>query len=425
MAELLAAPLNSTDLITALTMHYKMRRPPMVMGPPGIGKSRIMKQVAKKLGIKLKDVRALLMNPVDVNGLPHVQYRTRAMEQLAILFNSPDVPDLDSIAQVFNQTSEVDLYGTTMWSRPGFLPADEAGILLFDELNAAAVEVMAALYQVMLDFQIGDHKLGDGWVPFAAGNRTTDRGVAHKIPTPLRDRLFFYDMVVEWSPWAEWAVTEGDIHPLVIAYLEYSLQDYGAGISDVSDAIKGKLAELLNQPMVSTGEVKALATLLERDAADDVGCGMLHRFNPKADERSFPTPRSWEMVSDAIKQLEAEGLTGTRIEEAMLSGKVGVTAAKEICAFSRAFRLGFTVGDVLMNPDSALVPDEPSMQCGVMNALARAADETNMAQIGTYMERMPEEYGVAFVKRATSRDKLLNKTGWVTKFRVQHADIFA
>lgn len=427
MPELLATPLNANDLIQALTVMYRIRRSSMVWGPPGIGKSRLMKQLADKLGIALKDVRALLMNPVDVNGLPHVRYRTAAMEAFAKLLETPDVSQQDfmaNAAQIYNQTSEQDLYGTTIWSRPGFLPAQGSGILLFDEINAAAVEVMAALYQVMLDFTVGDHKLAPGWVPFAAGNRLTDRGVAHKMPTPLSDRLFHYDLIVEWEPWRDWAANN-NIHPLVLGYLQFSLRDHGRGIADNSDLLKDELTKLVGQPMLSIGEVKRVVDDIAKDHSDDAPVGMLHRFNPKDNERSFPTPRSWEMVSEALEALETAGMTGTRIEEAVIAGKVGPTAAKEMLSFAITFRQGFTIDGVTMNPDVAMVPDEPSMRCAVAASLARHANDRNIKQIGTYIERLPEEYQMLFVKAATARDQTLNATRWVTTFKAKNADIMA
>ncbi len=424
VAELMPVPLNSLDMMTALEAIFKIRRAAMVWGPPGVGKSKLMLQLSQKLGIAIKDVRALLMNPVDVNGLPHVQYKSRAMEKFAALMDGSDVPSMAEMSQIFNSTSEFDLYGTTIWSRPGFLPADGSGILFFDELNSAPVQVQAALYQVMLDFAVGDHKLAQGWVPFAAGNRMSDRGHTVKMPTPLSDRMFHFDLMVEWEPWVIWAEANG-IHPLVIAYLKFSLRDHGAGIVDVSKALKEKLADLIAQSVVSLGEVQTVMAQLTPDEGDDTAVGMLHRFNPKSGDRSFPTPRSWEMVSDAIKELEDAGLTGTRIEEATVAGKVGPTAAKELMAFSRTFRQGFTIDSVVRNPDTANLPDEPSMRCAIAAALARNVSDVNIDRIGAYINRMPEEYRVLFVKAATKRDTKLNATDWVVRFDVKHADIMA
>ena len=425
MAELMSIPLNSNELKQALQSIYKIRRAAMVWGPPGVGKSRVMKQLAKELGIPLKDIRALLMNPVDVNGLPHIVHKTAALEQLEAILTAPGDIGADrtqKIADILHSTSEVDLYGTTIWSRPGFMPNGPC-LMLFDELNSAPAAVQAALYQVMLDFQIGDHKLVDGCVPFAAGNRMTDRGHTVRMPLPLSDRMFHYDFMVEWEPWVQWAVDNG-VHPLIIAYLKFSLRDHGAGLVDVSAMLKEKLTELITQPVVSLGSVQTIMKqIADEQGGDDAPVGMLHRFNPKSGERSFPTPRSWEFVSDVIYQFEEDGLTGTLIEEATVAGKVGPTAARELAAFAITFRQNFTIDAVIRNPDTTNVPDEPSMRCAVAGALARYASPVNINQIGIYMDRLPEEYQVMFVKTATARDPALNATHWVTKFDVQKADI--
>lgn len=449
MADALPIMLNADELDDALSLMIDIRRAAMVWGPPGIGKSRKMADLSTKLGIGLRDIRALLMNPVDVNGLPHVQFqsdavaelvrlfrakevpsidsinaifkkrRTRAMQELEKLF-AADAPDNDAISQVLNQTSEVDLYGQTVWSRPGFLPSEGRGILLFDEINAAPPEVQAALYQVMLDFKVGEHVMASGWVPFAAGNRESDKGVAYRMPTPLSDRMFHFDLVVEFGPWERWAV-DNDIHPLVVAYLQVTIRDDDSRSGQAVEILKRQMADAISRPGFSFDSAQDLIGKVKRQYSD--GVGMLHRFDPK--ERSFPTPRSWEMVSDALKKMEDRGLEGTQVERAVIAGKVGRVAAEEMLAFAITFRKGWTIGQALMNPDTCVVPEEPSMLCAVAGALARNVTTRNIGNGIKYVLRLPEEYRVMFIKQATERDPTLANTSPVTKFMVDHREIMA
>ena len=76
-------------------------QPAFIWGPPGIGKASIIDQLARSLNLSLRDIRALLLDPVDLQGLPYVAE------------------------------------GRSKWAIPKFLPADGAGILFLDELNAA------------------------------------------------------------------------------------------------------------------------------------------------------------------------------------------------------------------------------------------------------------------------------------------------
>ena len=48
-------------------------QPEMLWGPPGIGKSDIVKAVAKECGIELRDIRLAQLDPVDLRGVPAVE----------------------------------------------------------------------------------------------------------------------------------------------------------------------------------------------------------------------------------------------------------------------------------------------------------------------------------------------------------------
>jgi hypothetical protein len=156
-------------------------------GSPGIGKSAVVAQVAAAAALDLQDVRALLLDPVDLRGLPFV---------------APD--------------------GRSRWAAPGFLPGDgTTGILFLDELNAAPAMVQASLYQLVLDRKLGEYRLPDGWAILAAGNREGDRSVTSRMPTPLRNRFVHIEFDVDADDWSQWAIQKGGIRPEVIAFIRF------------------------------------------------------------------------------------------------------------------------------------------------------------------------------------------------------------
>src|SRR5260370_11684925 len=101
---------------SALRALIGARQPVFIWGGPGVGKSAVVHQLASILSIPLRDVRALLLDPVDLRGLP---------------FLGND--------------------GRSKWATPEFLPQDGSGILFLDELNAAPAMVQASCYQLALD----------------------------------------------------------------------------------------------------------------------------------------------------------------------------------------------------------------------------------------------------------------------------------
>jgi hypothetical protein len=177
--------MKASAIATALHTLVAAKQPVFLWGGPGIGKSAIVRQLAEDMSIPLQDVRALLLDPVDLRGLP---------------FLGPD--------------------GCSKWATPEFLPKDGAGILFLDELNAAPAMVQASCYQLVLDRKLGEYTLPKDWAIVAAGNRDSDRAVTTKMPTPLRNRFVHLELEVDLQEWSEWAIS-ADIRPEVIAFLRF------------------------------------------------------------------------------------------------------------------------------------------------------------------------------------------------------------
>ena len=177
--------MKSSAISNALRVLVSARQPAFLWGGPGIGKSAVIRQLAAALSMPLRDVRALLLDPVDLRGLP---------------FLGKD--------------------GRSKWATPEFLPQDGAGILFLDELNAAPAMVQASCYQLVLDRKLGEYTLPAGWSIIAAGNRDSDRAVTTRMPTPLRNRFVHLEFEVDMQEWSEWAIQAG-VRPEVIAFLRF------------------------------------------------------------------------------------------------------------------------------------------------------------------------------------------------------------
>jgi MoxR-like ATPase len=177
--------MKPTAIAQALRVLIAVRQPVFIWGPPGCGKSAVTRQLAEALKLPLQDVRALLLDPVDLRGLP---------------FLGSD--------------------GRSKWATPEFLPQNGKGILFLDELNAAPAMVQASCYQLVLDRKLGEYILPEGWAIIAAGNRDSDRAVTTRMPTPLRNRFVHLEFEVDVQEWSEWAIRAG-IRPEVIAFLRF------------------------------------------------------------------------------------------------------------------------------------------------------------------------------------------------------------
>jgi hypothetical protein len=176
--------MNAIEVTRALTALLPTRRPLYLWGPPGVGKSSVVRQATQAMKLNLVDVRATLLDPVDLRGLP------RLSEDRAV------------------------------WCPPAFLPDDGEGVLFLDELAQAAPLVQSACLQLTLDRRIGEYELPPGWSVIAASNRAEDRAGTHRIISPLLNRFVHLDLEVSLDDWQVWALAQG-IAPEVRAFLHY------------------------------------------------------------------------------------------------------------------------------------------------------------------------------------------------------------
>ena len=155
-----------------------------IWGPPGAGKSSVVREVANDADLPVIDVRATLLDPTDIRGIPAVQN------------------------------------GQAVWHPPSFLPTEDqpAGLLFLDELNTAPPLVQASLYQLTLDRCVGEYRLPAGWLIVAAGNRAQDSSIVHRMPAALANRFVHLDFEVDAADWRSWAIGAG-IDPRILGFI--------------------------------------------------------------------------------------------------------------------------------------------------------------------------------------------------------------
>ena len=172
------------------------KRPVFLWGPPGIGKSDVVKQIADSINAAMIDVRLSLWEPTDIKGIPYFDSTQNKM----------------------------------VWGQPSELPDDEFAsqhnniVLFLDEMNSAAPAVQAAAYQLILNRRVGEYTLPDNVMIVAAGNREADKGVTYRMPSPLANRFVHLEMNVSFDDWFQWAVNN-NIHSDVVGYLQFAKQD--------------------------------------------------------------------------------------------------------------------------------------------------------------------------------------------------------
>lgn len=328
---------------------------PFLWGPPGVGKSdavyEIGENIEKNTGkkVNITDVRLLLFSPVDLRGVPVADDKHEFADWLM-----PRIFDMDSSKDVIN-------------------------ILFLDELSAAPQAVQAAAYQITLNRTIGEHRLPDNTIVIAAGNRTTDRSVAFRMPNALANRLMHFELEVSFESWKRWARDNG-VNPLVVGYLAFD-----------------------NRKIM----------------ADETNL----------DDRAFQTPRSWNYVSNI---LNAMGITekGTNIDSLydIISGCVGKAVTLEFIAWARMGNDLPMVADIFAgkNPNYPKTQDALYALIGSINAYVSNKSKTitnvELDNMCAYAEKFPADFSMMLYRSLVRDEKIkvkLMKTpvfkSWCTK----------
>ena len=237
-----------------------------------------------------------------------------------------------------------------VWASPNFLPKnpDSKGILFLDEINTAPPSVQASAYQLVLDRKVGDYELPSGWSIVAAGNHESDRGVVYRMPPPLANRFVHLSMDVSFEDWKEWAYGVG-IDSSIIAFLNY-------------DNTK------------------------------------LFDFDPSKNQKSFPTPRSWEYVHKVL----ASGIEPVLLID-IISGAVGSESAIAFMSFRKVMN---RLPDIekLLNSEEVEVEVEHDSQvlfaliAGIITNIKQNSSKEKIDNALKFSLTLPKEFSVMLVK---------------------------
>lgn len=325
--------MKPSEVFNYVATGYKARTSTFIWGPPGVGKSDVVRAVRKSLDINLIDQRLSQMDPTDLKGIP------------------------------FNDN------GYTSYAIPGFLPRvdrdGENGILFLDELNTAPQSIQAAGYQLILDRQLGDYHLPDGWMCVAAGNRAEDRAIAIRLSTAMGTRFGHVDFEVDNDEWKIWAHAN-NIDADIISFMNYRPK-------------------------------------------------LLHDMDVKA--RTFPTPRTWEMLNKHIPFVTPETEYNT------YASFIGEGAAGEFSGYKKMARDLPTIELILKEPEHIPVPTQPSTLYAAAGILTAHVDADNFSTLMKYAVRFPTEYQTVFISDAISKDDELEETPEFTKWATENSTV--
>ena len=193
------------------------QRPVLLMGPPGIGKTQIMEQIAKELKIGLVAYTITHHTRQSAVGLPFIQEKTYGGKQYSVT----EYTMSEIIASVYEKMEQTGM---------------EEGILFLDEINCVSETLAPAMLQFLQNKTFGAHRLPEGWIIVAAGNPPEYNKSVREFDVVTLDRLKKIDVEADFPVWKEYAYLQ-NIHPAVISYLEIRRENFYR----VENTVDGKL----------------------------------------------------------------------------------------------------------------------------------------------------------------------------------------
>jgi len=238
--------------------------------------------------------------------------------------------------------------------RPDWMPVDGEGILFLDELPQAPVSNQNIAAQIVNERRIGEHRLPDGWAIVCAGNRMSDRAGTNNMPSHLKDRLLFVEV-------------EADLED-VVAYFN------SIGVSSLITGFLRFRPELLHK--------------IDRDADAN------------------PSPRSYERA-DTIMTWPVDEVV---MQEA-IAGQLGRGTCAELFGFKRVKDSCPDIDQLIANPDSATIAEDPAVCYAISAALSSRANDKNIGNIIRYLKRLPhKEFAIFAIRDAMNRTPSIKKT---------------
>ncbi len=289
--------------------------PVMLHGSPSTSKSSILREIAHELKLVFIDIRLAQMDPISLLGYP--------------------TKDGDKASFI-----PFDIFPVE--NTP--IPKGMKGFLIcLDEINSAPKLIQSAAYKLILDRQVGNHKLHPKCFMVAAGNLQTDGAVVTPMSTALQSRMVHLEVFLPHEAWLKWAI-KNDIDSIITTFMEYKPS-------------------------------------------------LLNSFDPKHNDYTYACGRTWEQLS----KLRKVGILGDM--RALEEGCLGAGVAAEFRAFCEYYTQIPTIKQIMADPLNTEV-FTGGLGFAVTGSIGDALSAQNADVLMQYINRMSPEYQIVAVRKA-------------------------
>ncbi len=182
------------------------QRPVLLLGPPGVGKTQIMEQIARECQIGLVAYTITHHTRQSAIGLPFISKKQYGGREYAVT----EYTMSEIVASIYEKMEQTGL---------------TEGILFIDEINCVSETLAPAMLQFLQCKSFGNHKIPEGWVIVAAGNPPEYNKSVREFDVVTMDRVKKIEVEADFLVWKEYAYQQG-LHGAVISYLNARKQNF-------------------------------------------------------------------------------------------------------------------------------------------------------------------------------------------------------
>ena len=182
------------------------QRPVFLYGPPGIGKTAVMEQIAEEMKIGLVSYSMTHHTRQSAIGLPFITKKVFDGKE----YDVSEYTMSEILASVYEYIEK---------------SGKKEGILFLDEINCVSETLSPSMLRFLQYKTFGSHAVPDGWVVVTAGNPPEFNKSVREYDIATLDRIKKIDVEANYDVWREYAVNK-NVHPAIIAYLDVKKSDF-------------------------------------------------------------------------------------------------------------------------------------------------------------------------------------------------------